>query len=112
MLLSRVSFADTYPAYLLFLAGPDGTLWVQHLRPPSTLTPDELTKFNPLSLGDSTWDVLDSDGRFLGQIEMPERFQPLEIQDGRVIGIWRDDLDVQYVLILNIDGVGGGDATT
>jgi len=111
MLLSRVSFADSYPAYLQFLAGPDGTTWVQHLRPPSTLTPDEMAKFNPMSLGDKTWDVFDVDGRFLGQVETPERFQPFEIRDGRIIGVWRDELDVQYVLILNIDGLGG-DGTT
>jgi len=111
MLLSRVSFADTYPAYLQFLGGPDGTIWVQHLRPPSTLTPDEMAKFNPMSLGASTWDVLDAEGRYLGQVETPERFQPFEIVDGKMIGVWRDDLDVQYVLILNIDGLGDGGTT-
>jgi hypothetical protein len=111
MLLSRVSFADTYPAYLQFLAGPQGTIWVQHLRPPSTLKPEEMASFNPMSLGASTWDVLDAEGRFLGQVETPERFQPFEILDGRIIGVWRDELDVQYVIILNIDGLGDDAAT-
>lgn len=106
MLLSRVSFADTYPAYLQFLGGPNGSLWVQHLRPPSTLTPEEMAQFNPMSLGGSTWDVFDSEGRFQGQVDTPERFQPFEIRDGQMVGVWRDDLDVQYVLILNIDGLG------
>ena len=111
MLLSRVGFADTYPAYLQFLGGPQGSLWVQHLRPPSTLTPEEMAKFNPMSLGASTWDVFDSEGRFLGQVETPERFQPFEIRDGRMIGVWRDDLDVQYVVILHIDGLGSEGTT-
>jgi hypothetical protein len=64
-----------------------------------------------MSLGASTWDVLDAEGRFLGKVETPERFQPFEILDGRIIGVWRDELDVQYVIILNIDGLGDDAAT-
>ena len=98
-----IGFADFYPAYALVRAGPAGSIWVQHLQTPAELTPEELASFDPQSgFGSSTWDVFDAAGRFLGSLEMPHRFQPVRFRDDRIYGIWRDDLDVQYVLILTV----------
>ena len=100
-----IGFADFYPAYALVRAGPAGSIWVQHLQTPDELTPEELAAFDPQSgFGSSTWDVFDPSGRFLGSLDMPDRFQPLRFQGDRIYGIWRDDLDVQYVLILRVEG--------
>ncbi len=105
-----ISFADDFPAYAQFLNGPGGSLWVQHLVIPSTLSDEELEDFNPqLGLGAPQWDIFDSEGRFLGSLELPARFQPLRFYGNRMYGIGRDELDVQYVMRFRIDGLPGGD---
>lgn len=104
VLTNAIGFAETYPAYALVRGGPEGSLLVQHLQLPSELPPEELENFNPtLGFGSPIWDVFGPDGRFLGELEMPKRYQPLRIEGNRIYGIWRDDLDVQHVLVMRID---------
>lgn len=103
VLRDAIGFAETYPAYALVRGGPQGSIWVQHLQVPSELSDEERENFNPqLGLGSPTWDVFDPEGRFMGELRMPERFQPIRIDDSRIYGVWRDELDVQYVLILRV----------
>lgn len=98
-----IGFADSYPAYALVRGGPEGTIWVQHLQTPTDLTAEQRADFNPtLGFGGRTWDVFDAEGRYLGEMRMPERYQPLRMNDDRIYGIWQDELDVQYVLILRV----------
>ena len=60
-------------------------------------------------IGAPDWDVFDSDGRFMGVVTMPNRFAPRAFVGHRIYGVWRDELDVQYVVRLRIVGVGGED---
>jgi hypothetical protein len=109
---SAISFEDMYPAYQQFFGGPAGSLWVQHLQVPSELTEAERQDFNPMnSPGSRSWDVFDSEGRFLGVIQMPNKFRPLRFTDDRIYGVWRDELDVQYVMALRV-GVTGDQPVT
>jgi hypothetical protein len=52
--------------------------------------------------GSPDWDVFDRDGRYLGVITMPPRFQPVEFLGDRIYGIQQDDLDVQYIVVLGV----------
>ena len=52
--------------------------------------------------GAPDWDVFDAEGRFLGIVSMPPRFAPRVYRDGKINGVWRDELDVQYVMRLGI----------
>ena len=45
---------------------------------------------------------LDREGKFLGVVTMPSRFQPRLFHEDKIYGVWRDDLDVQYVMRLRI----------
>ena len=40
---------------------------------------------------------------------MPDRFQAIRFVANNVYGVWRDDLDVQYVMKLRITGLPGAD---
>jgi hypothetical protein len=40
---------------------------------------------------------------------MPPKFAPRLIRGNQIYGVWRDELDVQYVTRLRIIGVGGND---
>src|SRR5690606_18419581 len=108
-LTQLVEFADDYPAYASILGGPDNTIWVQHVR-----TADQVEReggtFDAQDMGAPDWDVFDDDGRFLGTLTLPARFQPLRVIGQHVYGVQRDELDVQYVVRLRIGDVAGGAA--
>lgn len=44
------------------------------------------------------WEVFDADGRFLGAVELPVRFEAHVVDGLRVTGVERDELDVEYVV--------------
>lgn len=99
-LLGSASFADEYPALAQILAGPGGSLWVQHIR-----TADEVAAGGDVNLqdmGDESWDVFDAEGRYLGVVTLPPRFQPLRILGDAFWGVQRDELDVQSVVRLRL----------
>ncbi|MGD2122960.1 MAG: hypothetical protein PVJ76_14500, partial [Gemmatimonadota bacterium] len=83
--LEAMPFPDRRPAFGALLAGKDGTLWVGDwaLAPE---TPGE-------------WKVFDSSGKWLGTVEVPDRFFPYDIGEDRILGVEWDDLDVEYVVI-------------
>ena len=58
-------------------------------------------------IGAPDWDVLDHEGRFLGVITMPDRFAPRVIVGDKIYGVWRDEMDVQYVVVLEIERLSG-----
>ena len=72
-----------FPAHGRLLTDAGGNVWVQdYLLPGETAT---------------RWTVLDTAGKWLGMVDMPPRFAPNEIGDDYVLGIWRDEADVQFV---------------
>jgi len=44
-----------------------------------------------------TWSVHDPEGRLIARVRMPERFQPMHIGRDFVLGVERDELDVEHV---------------
>ena len=111
-----VRFADFYPAFLRVRSGPNGSIWVQHLASPQRMSQDERShlvtalaninvafQIDPrIPLGAPGWDVFDSEGRFLGVVTMPDRFTPIGFVGDEIYGVWKDDLDVEYVVRLFI----------
>jgi hypothetical protein len=105
-----VHFGEYFPAFSAVLAGPRGSIWVQHIQPASELSEEELANFNLIEeSGAPQWDVFDAQGRYLGVVTMPPNFAPRLIRSNQIYGVWRDELDVQYVVRLRIVGVGGED---
>ncbi len=72
------------PAYSAYIVDALGHLWVQGFS------------YEGQS---SIWFVHDPEGVWLGSVEFPDRFRPTQILDDRVVGVWRDELDVQYARI-------------
>jgi hypothetical protein len=110
--LSRIHFAEYFPAFNVIVAGPLGTIWVQHVLPMSEMSEGELTSIiDPEDFGAPDWDVFDAQGRYLGVVEMPQGFTPRLFRGAKIYGVWHDELDVQYVLRLRIVGDLGPGAT-
>jgi hypothetical protein len=102
--MERVHFAPTYPAFGQMLAGPDRTILVQLVRPIATMSEEERQSLDIASgaMGSPDWEFFDQDGRYLGVVKMPPKYQPIRFLGDRIYGIQRDELDVQYVVVLNL----------
>lgn len=74
----------TRPAYANMLVDPSGAVWLELYRGMSERDrPQE-------------WLILDADGTWLGTVEVPDRFTVMEIRMDTMLGVWRDELDVEH----------------
>lgn len=101
--LASIEFADNYPAFATLLGGPEGSIWVQRIRAGAEVAAAG-ADFSAMDVGSPQWDTFDAEGRFLGVLTLPDRFQAVRVQDSQVYGIWRDELDVQYVMVVEVAG--------
>lgn len=109
MMSQALSFAEYYPAFVGVYGGPEGTMWVQGAQSPEAVLEGGAT-FDLQDIGGPDWDVFDSEGRFLGVVHMPERFMPLLFKDDFIYGVFRDELDIQYVTRMRVHhGAGATD---
>jgi hypothetical protein len=83
-------FPETMPAFDDLKLDAEGRLWVEAY----------LADGDPP--GRSQWGVYDSGGRYLGGVTMPEGFQPLEIGADYVLGVLKDDVDVEHVRLYGL----------
>jgi len=103
-MVSSMAFADNWPAFARLRGGPHGTLWVQRLRDLSSMSDDEIENWNPqLDQGGPHWDVFEADGRYGGTVELPSRFTPFAFTVDRIYGVFRDEFDVQYVRVYELE---------
>jgi hypothetical protein len=102
-ILQNLEFADHYPAFATFAAGPAGTLWVQRIRTASDVEA-EGGRFDAQDIGSPVWDIFDEKGRLLGNLRMPDGFTPLRFVGSLIYGVLRDDLDVPHVARLRVEG--------
>lgn len=103
-----VQFEDTWPALAALLAGPGGTLWVQRVDPDNALDPAAFEDLQNLQFGSPAWDVFDAEGRYLGIVEMPERFTPRRVVGDLIYGVQTDELGVARVSRLRVVRGGTG----
>ena len=83
--------SGTRPAYDEIIVDPSGALWLRRYRGRSEAAQPR------------RWLVLGMDGTWLGTLEMPDRFQLLEIQPDALLGVWRDELNVSHPRVLKLD---------
>lgn len=100
--LQQASFADNYPAFVSLALGPLESVWAQRFVSGEELAGEEGT-FNIQDLGSSTWDVFDADGRYLGPVTFPGKYQPIRAIGDRFYGIARDEMDVQSLKVYRIE---------
>ncbi|HEX2166402.1 MAG TPA: 6-bladed beta-propeller [Longimicrobiales bacterium] len=73
-----------FPAYEDIEAESDGHVWIRDY-----VWPDEGAA--------QEWQVFDPEGRWLGAVTMPPGFTPLVIEADEILGIFRDDMDVEHL---------------
>jgi len=78
-----LEFPETYPAYTALLTDPQDNLWLRAFAPPG--------------VDRERWTVLSPEGAWLGDLELNERFTLSEVGADYLLGIYRDDLDNEFV---------------
>lgn len=84
-----VPFPEMMPAFETLMVDDQRRLWVEIYRPA------------PAS-GPSRWIVHDDEGRRLGEVTMPDGFRPLEIGRDYVLGVWKDEWEVEFVQLYDL----------
>ena len=75
----------------------------QRVQRPGALSDDEIDRYNFVEeFGSVEWDVFDGEGRYLGVVSMPPRFQARSFVGDGIYGVIRDGLDVPYVVRLRV----------
>lgn len=97
-------YPERKPLVAGMLVDDEGNLWARpyppdapgfvHLMEPERGRPPEV------------WRVFDGEGRWLGRVEMPADLEVMDVHGGLVVGLWRDDLDVQHVRLHRIARTG------
>jgi hypothetical protein len=104
-IMQAIGFADYYPAFGLIFLGPGETLWAQRIRSARDMAQDagEDFEFDPQAIGSPEWEVFDAEGRYLGVVTLPENFTPVNVKGDLLYGVWRDELDVQYIMRVKVN---------
>lgn len=87
---------DSLGILRLLIVTPQGRIWSPRVRPPADSPVD--------------WDIYDLDGRVVARVTTPARFQPHEIREGYVTGLFLDDVDVNYVRVYRLEKPAGSPA--
>jgi hypothetical protein len=83
--LEGMPHSETLPAYGAILSDTEGNLWV-----------GEWAMYPQVA---GSWAVFQEDGRWLGAVEAPPRFDPRAIGEDWILGVEWDELDVEYVVV-------------
>ena len=92
-LRNEARYAEFKPAFSSIVEDAAGNVWIEHFRWVYTNQP------NPKP---TRWSVFDPQGNFLGEIVMPAGFEISSITGDRVIGIYRDEFDVEHIRVYGL----------
>jgi len=91
---------DFAPRFHGIVVGAEGDVWLDPVPDPESWPPGLLEPTNE-------WLVFDSEGRWLGSVEVPARARVLEVGTDSVLLLYRDQLDVEWVRRHRLDRSGG-----
>lgn len=83
-----LEFPALLPAFGSLIVDETGRLWVEQTQRPGSAA--------------NSWTVFSAAGAPLATVELPERFIPHFVGTDRIAGVWRDELDVEYVFVFEL----------
>ena len=85
----RAMIGQPVPLFGSPFADADGNVWLPSYRP---AYPEE----------GSPYTIISPDGKWLGQVETPPRFRILDVTGGLVLGVLRDEMEVENVVVYEV----------
>ncbi len=92
---SETEFARVFPAFGRFVVGAGGELWVGPV-PIEGDTP----VLHPSPREPTQWSVFSSEGEWIAEAELPAHFWLMSVSPTHLIGVQRDELDIEAVVLL------------
>jgi len=86
--LDAMDVPETRPAYSRLLVDSEGALWVGDYAP----YPED-----PV-----LWRVFDAGGRLVTALQVPDRLRLFDVGADWILGVWRDDLDVERIRLYRL----------
>ena len=86
--MASVGVPTVYPAHDRILVDGGGAIWLREDIGPRRAEVEA-----------RRWDVIDRDGRWLGLVTTPARLEVFQVTRDRVIGVWRDENDVEHLRV-------------
>lgn len=86
-----VPVAENMPAFTSVMVDKVNHLWVEEYELPGEERPGSL------------WTVFDAQGRVQGFVETPDGLGIFEIGGDYILGLWRDELEVEYVQMWSLE---------
>lgn len=86
----EVPLPESLPAFSSFQVDSEGHLWVKEHR-------------NSWDEGDAEWLIFAGDGRMTARIHLPDRFRPMHTGADFILGVARDEFDVEEVRLHRLD---------
>lgn len=90
--LGEVPYPPTRPIAQAVVGGTEGSVWLQEGAAPAG--------------GLERWSIFGADGTWLQRVDLPAGTVPLEIGADYLLGLWRDELDVEFVRLHRITKPG------
>ena len=81
---------EPLPLFGMLHGDDEGRVWLAHFDT------------GRYSAGVPGYTVIGPDGEWIGVLESPESFRLLDVAGGRVLGIFKDDLDVEHVVVYEL----------
>ena len=100
---AEVYRADYFSATRGLLASRSGEIWVE--RPDAVFDIGNYESIPGFVPGPRYWDAFDATGRYEFTVRMPDRFTARWIDRRTVVGVLRDDNDVEYVVRYRVEEV-------
>ena len=97
-IVGMMVYPDVFPVHYRMLISIDGLVWLERGDAPR----DPLPQVADVYPAPTTWDVFDSEGRWLGGVALPARFDPLEIAGAHVLGVHHDELGVERLRLYDL----------
>lgn len=93
--LAELPVEERFPAYEILFHDREGCTWLMAYRKPG-----------PVAAATRAWTVIDAAGRWLGDLDLPASLLPLDIGMDYILGVERDELDVEHVRLYALDRSG------
>ncbi len=89
-LLEALVFPETRAAFSDLRVDGTGSIWLKTGR-----------HFPPVAPSNE-WTVFSEVGVLLGSLSLPDRFEALEFGGDYVLGVWKDEMDVEFVRLYSL----------
>ena len=91
---SGLPIPEYVPAYQTILVDREGTVWLERFRLPWEESP--------------VWDLVDQHGRWLGPVRTPDGLRIYDVGDDYLLGLERDSLGVEQVVLFHLKREASG----